>query len=82
MSETMDYIFRRLKMSEVVWQNVARELRRQRCLGRNAAVIAGAAVYLAVTARVEQRKQADRIKKLEMEIEELTHPKESKQCDD
>lgn len=74
MNEMMNYIFRKLKTSEMVMQNVLREMRQQKRSSRNAAIMAGVAVYFAVAAGAEQRKQAERIRNLEKEIEELKRP--------
>lgn len=74
MNEMTNYIFGKLKTSEMVMQNVLREMRQQKRSSRNVAIMAGVAVYFAVAAGAEQRKQAERIRNLEKEIEELKRP--------
>lgn len=71
MNEVINYIFGSLRTSEVVMHNIAKELRQQRRFNRNIAVIAGMAVYFAVNAEMERRRQAEKIKNLEREIKEL-----------
>lgn len=74
MNETMNYIFRKLRTSEIAMNKVAKELRKQKSSNRNAVIVAGVAVYFAISAEIEQRKQDEKIKDLEKKIEELKHP--------
>lgn len=77
MSETINYIFGKLRASEMVTQNVLRELRRQKHSSRNAMIIAGVAVCFAASTAIELRKQAEKIETLEKQVkefEELEYP--------
>lgn len=77
MNETMNYIFGKLRESEAVTQCVVRELRRQKRSDKNVMIMAGVAVYFALAAVIEQRKQAEKMEALEKkvkEFEELKRP--------
>lgn len=72
MNETINYMFGKLRSTEVVIQKVAKELKQQKSFNRNIALITGILAYYTIVSGIEQRKQAGKIKKLEREIKELT----------
>lgn len=74
MSGTVDYIFGRLQTTEFAMRKVVKDLKHQRNINRNIAIIAGISVYLAVVSGIELKKQAMQIKKLEKEIEGMRNP--------
>lgn len=71
MNETMNYIFGKLRSSEIITKKIANEIRRQKNFNRNIKFVAVVAVYYAISAGIEQHKQAEKIENLEREIEKL-----------
>lgn len=71
MGEMMNYIFGSMKSSEIAIKNISRSLANQKAFNRSLKLFAvGVTVNLVISA-IERREQAEKIKKMEKEIEEL-----------
>lgn len=74
MIEVMDYICRRLQVSESKLNAVAKAFRKQNRFNKSVAFFTIASTMGMIMLVVEQNAQAERIRKLEKEIEELKRP--------
>lgn len=71
MGEMMNYIFGSMKSSEIAIKNISRSLANQRVFNKSLKIFAvGVTVNLVISA-IDRREQAEKIRKMEKEIEEL-----------
>lgn len=71
MIEVMDYICRRLQVSESKLNAVAKAFRKQNKINKSVSLFMAASTIEMIMLVMEQNAQAERIGKLEKEIEEL-----------
>lgn len=76
MSEIMKYICRNMQITEERLNAIVRSLRAQHRFDNAVTLFMIVSVINVATCTIEQRTQAERIKKLEREIEKLKCPKE------
>lgn len=76
MSEIMKYICRNMQLTEEKMNAIVRSLRAQHRFDKTVTLFMIVSVINVATYTIEQRTQAERIKKLEREIEKLKRPEE------
>ena len=74
MIEVVDYICRRLQVSESKLNAVAKAFRKQNKFNKSVSLFAAASTIEMIMLLIEQNAQAEQIRKLEKEIEELKRP--------
>lgn len=83
MDDIMKYIFDSLRKTDTRLYTMNRMLNRQHGFNRKVMTFMIFSTAHMITAGIDRRDQAMRIRKLEKEIEEMKHPKgDDKGCDD